>query len=156
MFYGVVKREHIWDFAHAVCAVLGHGKNNNAVRMLLETCAQETHLAMLEDRSQFSHGVSLYQIDRVAWKDAAERCKEPDRVALGDAFGFDIRNFPYEHLAYAPLVATAFARIHYKLIPDEFPLTLEGRAQYWKTHYNTVQGKGTVGQYVANAKRLLP
>lgn len=156
MFYGVVKREHIWDFAHAVCAVLGHGKNNNAVRMLLETCAQETHLAMLADRSQFSHGVSLYQIDRVAWKDAAERCKESDRVALKDAFGFDIRVFPYEHLAYAPLVATAFARVHYKLIPAEFPLTVEGRAEYWKRYYNTVAGAGTVEQYVQNVKRLLP
>lgn len=156
MFYGVAKREHIWNDAQAVCLVLGYGKNGNAVRMLLETCAQETRLATAPDRSQFSHGVSLYQIDHIAWENARQRCREADRVKLKDAFGFDIREFPYEHLAYAPLVAAAFARIHYKLIPDEFPLTLEERAQYWKTHYNTVQGKGTVGQYIANAKRLLP
>ncbi|GAL07932.1 hypothetical protein JCM19237_312 [Photobacterium aphoticum] len=30
-----------------------------------------------------------------------------------------------------------FARLRYKTVPESIPATLEGRAAYWKQHYNS-------------------
>ena len=42
----------------------------------------------------------------------------------------------------------AFTRIHYWRVPESIPKSLELRAQYWKTYYNTPLGKGTVEHYL--------
>tara|TARA_Y100001938_G_scaffold151019_1_gene245165 strand:+ start:7710 stop:8177 length:468 start_codon:yes stop_codon:yes gene_type:complete len=46
-------------------------------------------------------------------------------------------------------LASAFCRIYYRRKPGAIPKTLPARAQYWKEHYNTYKGKGTVDHYVA-------
>ena len=56
--------------------------------------------------------------------------------------------------------ACCMARVYYlyidfvKKLNKPIPTTLEGQAQYWKEHYNTSQGKGTVEEYIANYKRF--
>jgi hypothetical protein len=56
--------------------------------------------------------------------------------------------------------ACCMARVYYlyidfiKKLNKPIPTTLEGQAQYWKEHYNTMQGKGTVEEYIANYKRF--
>ncbi|MDT0635088.1 hypothetical protein [Spectribacter hydrogenoxidans] len=44
--------------------------------------------------------------------------------------------------------ATAMARIHYLRVPKPLPAAddLDGLAGYWKAHYNTFAGAGTVAQ----------
>lgn len=51
----------------------------------------------------------------------------------------------------------AMARIHYRRVPDPFPDAddIFGMAQYWKQHWNTYQGKGTVEQYIKNWHRYI-
>ena len=46
-------------------------------------------------------------------------------------------------------LAAAFCRIYYRRKPGAIPGTLPGRATYWKKHYNTAGGAGTVDHYVA-------
>ncbi|MEE3046670.1 MAG: hypothetical protein VX620_15580 [Pseudomonadota bacterium] len=55
------------------------------------------------------------------------------------------------NLAYATLMC----RVHYRRVPDALPKAddLRGMATYWKRFYNTVQGKGTVEEFVANYMR---
>ena len=59
-----------------------------------------------------------------------------------------------EHLVFCILtniaLAAAFCRIYYRRKPGAIPTSLPGRASYWKTHYNTYKGKGTVDHYVAS------
>lgn len=43
-----------------------------------------------------------------------------------------------------------FARLHYWLISEQIPKTLEEQAEYWKKYYNTVSGKGTKEEYIEN------
>jgi|TARA_Y100000296_G_C5175004_1_gene259578 hypothetical protein len=50
------------------------------------------------------------------------------------------------NLAYA----TAIARLIYLPKPGKIPDTLQGQANYWKTHYNTEKGEGTTQQYIAS------
>ena len=42
----------------------------------------------------------------------------------------------------------AFTRIWYYRRPGKIPSTIEERAEYWKKHYNTELGKGTVEHYL--------
>jgi len=46
--------------------------------------------------------------------------------------------------------ATAICRIHYLRVPEKLPEpdNIEGLAQYWKQHYNTRLGAGTVEQFI--------
>ena len=53
------------------------------------------------------------------------------------------------NLAYA----CAMARVHYLRSPGSIPATTAGQAAYWKQHYNTPSGKGTVAEYMDNWSR---
>ena len=44
--------------------------------------------------------------------------------------------------------ACAMCRIHYLRQPGAVPKTLDEQAAYWKQHYNTPLGKGTVAHYL--------
>ena len=46
-----------------------------------------------------------------------------------------VGNLPY---------ATAMARLHYLRVSEALPETPQGMARYWKRHYNTASGAGTV------------
>lgn len=55
------------------------------------------------------------------------------------------------NLAYA----TALARIHYLRKPQALPPAgdLAAQARYWKAHYNTALGAGTVADFIAKNRR---
>ena len=54
------------------------------------------------------------------------------------------------NLAYA----TIMCRLLYRRVAESIPDTLMGQAEYWKNHYNTALGAGTVEQYIANWNRF--
>lgn len=51
--------------------------------------------------------------------------------------------------------ATAMARVHYLRRPERLPsaMDVDGLARYWKDHYNTHLGKGTVEKAADNYRR---
>jgi hypothetical protein len=51
--------------------------------------------------------------------------------------------------------ATAMARIHYLRKKESLPhhQDVEGMARYWKIHYNTIHGKGTVEEFIHNYQK---
>lgn len=51
--------------------------------------------------------------------------------------------------------ATAICRVHYLDIPEPLPGARDkrGLAEYWKQHYNTVRGKGTIEEFLENYRR---
>lgn len=60
-----------------------------------------------------------------------------------------------ERLMHDLRYATVICRLHYFRRPGAIPDTLRGQAAYWKRHYNTHLGKGTIDQYVDNYMRLV-
>lgn len=46
------------------------------------------------------------------------------------------------------MFAAAMCRIHYLRQPQAIPQDFEEQAQFWKDHYNTKSGKGTVQHYL--------
>lgn len=152
MFYGIVHRDQPRQYAQAVCDVLGHGSTDQAVNMLLRTCAQETGLGTVKDRHWRTAGVGLMQIDEIPFYDAINRSKDIDLFKIKTAFGIDLRQVTHGESAFSPLISMLVARLFYKLIDDPFPIDLEGQANYYKHHYNTKSGKATPQDFIRNAK----
>ncbi len=60
------------------------------------------------------------------------------------------RPSPHEQLATTLCYAAAVARLIYYRVPEPLPEAgdVEGYAAYWKTHYNTQLGAGSVAKFV--------
>jgi|APSaa5957512535_1039671.scaffolds.fasta_scaffold325278_1 hypothetical protein len=117
-----------------------------AVELLVMTAAQESHMGHWLKQMQ-GPALGLYQMEPAThddiWKNYLSRKKSlililkdfmlpsstPETQLLG--------NFAY---------ATAMARLHYWRVSEPLPKASdpEGLAGYWKKHYNTSSGKGTV------------
>ena len=66
---------------------------------------------------------------------------------------FDSRGYPDELELISNLkYAVAMCRVHYWRKPQSLPDAndINGLAEYWKEHYNTFKGAGTVAQFVKN------
>lgn len=151
--YGITRTTQALEMARDVCDVLGHGRNNKAVNLLIETACQETWLGQYHDRHYHVMGVGLCQFDQIGFDDVRQRTSAAVAEKIKDEFGIDIRSIELRELAYSPLLSLIFCRLKYRLIPDPIPATLEGRAEYWKTHYNSLLGDGTPEEYVRNYRR---
>ena len=104
----------------------------------------------------------LWQMERATfdWLYRAELPRRPyfqqglrsivDRV-LGDG-----TPITFDLLEHCDPIACAFARL--RLIDDPKPLgtTLVGQARTWKRVYNTIKGKGTVAEAIADVARYAP
>lgn len=113
-----------------------------------ETAAAETRDGTSSDPTPNGAGRGFYQCDEIAFNDIQARARKDDIAALKTAFDFDLRKVEWNDLNMSLLLATVFARLHYKLRPEAIPQTLAGRADYWKKFYNTSAGKGTAAEYI--------
>jgi len=54
-------------------------------------------------------------------------------------------------------LSCALCRIHYWRVPDALPRAddLAGLGRYWKQYYNTINGAGTVNDFLLRAGRIL-
>lgn len=59
-----------------------------------------------------------------------------------------------ENLLRNCMYAAAVCRLCYYRKPGAIPSDLKGQAEYWKEHYNTHLGKGTVEEFIENVKEL--
>jgi hypothetical protein len=151
--YGLTSSSMAIEIIRSVCDTLGHG-SGAAVHLLAETAAQETHLGKFRDPTPRGAGRGLFQCDLIAFLDVRSRASRRDCYVVLDAYGIEMLSLSHEHLDVSPLAAAIFCRLHYKLIPEPIPETLEGRARYWKKYYNTNLGRGTIEEYVRNAQKF--
>jgi len=120
-----------------------------AGRLLLGTAIAESGLSHLKQ----IHGpaLGLYQIEPATHEDLYENFlayREPRRRELR---AFTVPNRPVaDQLIWNLAYATAVARLIYYRRPEPLPPAddLRGQAEYWKAHYNTSAGKGTVKHYI--------
>jgi hypothetical protein len=57
-----------------------------------------------------------------------------------------------EELIHNDVYAICMCRVRYLRAKGAIPTDLEGQAAYWKQHYNTAQGKGTVEKWLKDYK----
>jgi len=146
--YGVVNDRQAFEFAQAVVDVIGGGDHARA--LLVETAIQETQLGHFDDRYPLRHGVGICQCDFIAFKDTKERTPAAVKTKINEAFNLDIDLVLHNELAYSPLLAFIWCRLHYLLRPGAIPTTVDERGAYWKKWYNSELGRGSAAEYVRN------
>lgn len=146
MKYGLKNKPEISVMARKVVAVFGGGYN--ATRALIEIAAVETLSGEWPDSHPDRLGVGLTQFDQIGFDDVQQRTRPKNKKRLLDMLGYNLDALKLADLAYDPLLALVMTRLKYMLISEEIPDSVEGRARYWKKHYNTEDGKGTVQEYI--------
>jgi len=147
--YGLVSSAVAVIMATAVCDVIGHGSNNTALSLLIETAAAETLLGDFRDTTDYAAGTSLTQQDEPTfdWL-KGKYANHSINEKLKANFDVDLAKVEYRELEHSPLLAFIFCRLRYYVVPAPIPTSLEGRANYWKQHYNSSAGKGTPAEYI--------
>lgn len=96
------------------------------------------------------HG-GIMQVDEIGYADTKDLKAHPKLKAKHDLikqeFGIDWMDTSWEDLR-DPLHSAIAARLKLSNVPASIPETMEDRAAYWKKHYNTEAGKGTVEHYM--------
>ncbi|OCL85754.1 hypothetical protein AAX26_01821 [Aliarcobacter thereius] len=147
MNYGYINDELAVKMANKICDCIGHGKYNTAVEMILETAVVETGLGRIEDKTPKSAGLGITQFDKIPFEDIRYRSRKLREKILKE-LKVDIELVEWEELKYNAFLSLIFTRLHYWLKGDPIPKTMDERAAYWKLHYNTKFGKGTVEHYL--------
>lgn len=151
VYYGLVLQKQVVEYARAVVAAVDGVINPQVVALLVETASQETMLGGIKDPSRYTAGAGLCQCDPIGFKDVVARTPSSIKACLVAAFDIYLDEVQYVELNHSPLLAMIFCRLHYKLVPEPIPLTVVGRASYWKKWYNSTLGAGKPEQYIANA-----
>ena len=128
-----------------------------AVELLLGTAAVESHMGHFIRQIQ-GPALGIYQIEPathddiwtnyIAYRgdllDSISKVVNPDRLS---------DNMLVYNLQYA----TVMCRIHYLRVPEKLPEVgdIFGQASFWKKHYNTKAGKGSVKGYIEAYGRYL-
>ena len=145
------------DFKRLVNDVLvGIGlHSDNAVQLLLGTCAQES--AFGKYRRQIGGGPAqgIFQMEPATFRDIVENYlnfkPELKRKIMRESDVTDLDN--PEEIVFNDRLAICMARVHYLRVSEAIPSDLEGWAYYWKKYYNTHLGRGTEYEFVCNYKR---
>lgn len=151
--YGLDNKAPVKMLATMVCNVLGNGVNSTAVALMVETSCAETLMGKFEDQTPNGAGRGLCQVDPIGFIDVVQRTRDHHKVKTLLNLGYDLDKCSHTDLDNDPVLALIFCRLHYKLKPEVIPASLVGRAQYWKKHYNTVAGKGTIEHYIKMVKK---
>ncbi len=103
------------------------------------------------------HG-GIWQVDDVAFRASQDTQSHPSLIAkhqkIKEHFQrWDGNPLSWKDLAWIecrrPAVSCLAARIFLSNIPQAIPTSLEDQAHYWKTHYNTSAGAGSVQHFIA-------
>lgn len=152
LYYGLKSKAQIFEVVDRTCEVLGNGGNDNADRLLLRTAATETQFGTFPDSHPLTKGVGLFQHDLIALRDIKLNSTEHFDV-IEHELGYIMPNILLEDLAYNPELSAICARLTYMRVPAAIPIGLEAQGKYWKEHYNTVAGKGSVKHFIESANR---
>ena len=129
----------------------------NACELLMLTAAQESHLGHYIKQVGNGPAKGIFQMEPSTEKDIWKNYLKykPD---LAKRVGAMLGEADWEHLQLTGnlLYQIAMARVHYYRRPEALPdrLNIVGMAQYWKAHYNTHLGRGTIAEAIKNYNRL--
>ena len=81
------------------------------------------------------------------------KCAEASLVDIKHWQNFDEKKWE-EILEKNIAAGIVHCRLKYWRVPKRMPNTLEGRAAYWKTYYNSAGGAGTEEKYIETVKGM--
>jgi hypothetical protein len=133
-----------------------------AERLVLGTACQESQCGRYLKQLGTGPALGIYQMEPATHDDLWANYLRQNRWLLHDTV-WDAARAQYgdkqvidsKELIGNLFYATAMCRVHYLRIPSKIPDYLAGQAQYWKTHYNTELGAGSVQDYLNSWNRFV-
>lgn len=162
-YYGVLNKQQMKEFIRHACESLSINSMQEAIEIMEGTCAAETGFCTFKD-NYFDEGAGPFQIDKIRYVDIIEYiCARKRFVEIFYDLGipvFDIYELPrngYDWLNLSPLYSCMIARVGYMMIPERLPTVgdHEDQARYWKKHWNSEKGKGTIEHYLSQRSAFL-
>jgi len=132
-----------------------------AENLLMGTAAQESHLGTYLLQLDGGPAKGIFQMEPATHDDIWQHYLRYKRIlthSVREIAGVEKGVVPPADLMVTNLAyAAAMARIHYLRVPEALPLADNpvDLGEYWKSHYNTYLGKGTVAEFVENYNRLV-
>ena len=125
-----------------------------AEELLVGTAAAESQGGRFLHQVGGGPAVGIYQVEPATHDDIWENYLRY-ATGLADAVRTMCNTCEADNMAGNLYYATAMARLHYYRVPTLLPPAndVNELARYWKQHYNTPQGKGTVRGFVDAYKR---
>ncbi len=140
--------------------LLSNGKWSEAAEnLLLGIAAQETNLGtylLQKGISDYNGGIGLYQMEARTHDDLWGRLTNLEKdtiMAICNMYTSGCASRMVWDLRYATLMA----RMYLWKFPEPLPEAsdVDGLANYWKLHWNTIEGAGTVEQFKDNYNRFV-
>lgn len=126
-----------------------------AENLLMGTCAKESDMGTFIAQNGGGPALGVFQMEPATYNDIFNNFikykKDLKSIVL-------FANSPEpEEMVCNMFFAAIMCRIHYYRRPEALPAPydFEALGQYWKQHYNTVKGKGTVEEFVENYHRYV-
>lgn len=119
--------------------------------LLLKTALVESNFGRDPQTYRPGYHGGIWQVDEVGFIDTKDTVSHPKlRPAhrlIKAEWGIDWIHVHYSELR-KPLFSAIAARLKYKNVPSQIPDNVRGQAKYWKRHYNSQLGKGTVAKFM--------
>jgi len=150
-------KKQLKDLIETVLNLLGM-HSDAAVNLLLGTAAQESHLGTYIKQIGDGPALGIFQMEPATEKDIWDNYiyfRPETENLVGDIA--HVATPDSLHLQGNIIYQTVMARLHYRRKSESFPLADDelGLAAYWKNHYNTLKGKGTVEEFVYNYRKYV-
>jgi hypothetical protein len=121
--------------------------------LVMGTAAQESQLKYVKQLGS-GPALGIYQMEPATYKDIWDNyLSYREELATKILDSIDATMIPTaERLIWDFRFATIMCRVHYRRVAEPLPdeNDIPGMAQYWKTHYNTELGAGTVEEFIHN------
>lgn len=140
--------------ALAVGSGIEHMHMDGAVELLMLTAAQESHCGMWIEQVQ-GPALGIFQMEPRTLMDIFDNFLKYKPALHATVKGFIAPNMPYDmNMRGNILFQIAMVRVHYFRAGCKIPRVddVQGLAECYKKHYNTVQGKATVEEAIKNYK----
>lgn len=122
-----------------------------AVNLLLGVCAVESDSGEYLVQLNSGPAKGIFQMEPATRKDIDNNFLKYRPVLRGLVRDYAVSGLNLDdQLVFNLAYAVAMARVHFYRVPDALPDhdDLIGLAGYWKKHYNTVLGAGTVDHFI--------
>lgn len=135
--------------------------SESASDLIMGTIAQESNMGTYIKQLGEGPALGICQMEPNTYIDICDHYlsfRNDLRANLYNTIGwFQDYEPPKGWLIFNLAFAVAMCRIHYLRVPEPLPRygDIMGYAEYWKKHYNTHLGKGTVDEFINNYKRYV-
>ena len=121
--------------------------SENSVKLILSTGYAESGYRALEQTK--GPAVGFFQIEPNTIDDVLDNYVKYRPHLMNSLIDLGLIQGE-EHFSVMSNIAlqVAFCRLCYRRVPNAIPNNIEDMAKYWKKHYNTEKGKGTVKHFL--------